>query len=220
MRGDRINRGLCHRDDRRNPRVDTEYDQGVRQDFHVPLLARRLLRKSCQSSHLMVLPRPSGRLPRKSSFTTMLVRRKIAQSLLRRLLHRVGCGTSRGVRAQSLLPAVRLPETSWTPLDDGRDPSHRVAHHSQEAPSIEGERQAFCAMLTAARTRSGLTLAAIAASTKVRESLLAGLERNDLRAWPIGIFRRALFRDYARTVGVPLDPAVAEFVHLFPDPET
>jgi hypothetical protein len=72
--------------------------------------------------------------------------------------------------------------------------------------------------LKATRERLRLTLADIAASTKIRESLFAALERNDLSAWPIGLFRRAMLRDYLRVIGLPADPIVAEFVRLFPEP--
>jgi hypothetical protein len=68
-----------------------------------------------------------------------------------------------------------------------------------------------------ARERAGLTLDAIAASTKIKASLLAELERNDLSHWPHGIYRRAFFRAYAAALGIESDPLVAEFVRLFPD---
>jgi hypothetical protein len=84
-------------------------------------------------------------------------------------------------------------------------------------PKLEEERRAFCAALRAARERSGLTLAAIAASTKVREGRLAGLERSDLHLWPEGLFRRSFFCDYVRSIGLPVPPLLAEFVRLFPD---
>ena len=49
-------------------------------------------------------------------------------------------------------------------------------------------------------------------------SLLEGLERDDISHWPVGIFRRAFVRDYARAIG--LDPAVVleQFLVLHPDP--
>lgn len=75
----------------------------------------------------------------------------------------------------------------------------------------------FCVALKAARERKGLSLAEIATATKIPASLFAGLERNDLRHWPNGIYRRSFFRDYARIVGLPEAAACAEFQLLFAD---
>ena len=78
-------------------------------------------------------------------------------------------------------------------------------------------RQEFCLALKAARERKGITLGEIANATKIPSYLFAGLERNDLRRWPKGLFRRSFFRDYARMIGLPLAESCAEFVRLFPD---
>jgi len=78
-------------------------------------------------------------------------------------------------------------------------------------------REDFCLALKRARERKGITLAQIAQDTKIPAFLFAGLERNDLRRWPKGLFRRAFFRDYARMIGLPLPEVCAEFVRLFPD---
>jgi len=75
----------------------------------------------------------------------------------------------------------------------------------------------FGPTLKARRERQGVTLQAIADSTKINVSLLAALERNDLARWPRGIFRRAYFRDYVVAIGLPPEPLVAEFIRLFPD---
>jgi transcriptional regulator with XRE-family HTH domain len=80
-------------------------------------------------------------------------------------------------------------------------------------------RQEFCLALKAARERNGITLAAIANATKIPASMFAALERNDLRRWPKGLFRRSFFRDYVRMIGVPVPEACAEFLRLFPDHE-
>jgi hypothetical protein len=79
------------------------------------------------------------------------------------------------------------------------------------------ERDAFGPGLKAERDRCGITLQAIADSTKIGVSLLAALERNDLSRWPKGIFRRAFVREYVTALGLPPEPIVAEFVRLFPD---
>ena len=78
-------------------------------------------------------------------------------------------------------------------------------------------RDDFCLALKRARERKGITLAQIAQNTKIPAFLFAGLERNDLRRWPKGLFRRSFFRDYARMIGLPVAEACAEFVRLFPD---
>ena len=85
-----------------------------------------------------------------------------------------------------------------------------------ESPSTES-RQEFCRALKAARERKGITLSEIAAATKIPASAFAALEHGDLRRWPKGLFRRSFFRDYARTIGLPVAEWCDEFVRLFPD---
>ena len=75
----------------------------------------------------------------------------------------------------------------------------------------------FCAELKAAREGSGLSLAAIAAASKVSVALYAALERGDVSRWPKGIYRRSFFRAYADAVGLSTDAIVEEFLRLFPD---
>jgi hypothetical protein len=77
-------------------------------------------------------------------------------------------------------------------------------------------REEFCDALKAERERKAISLAAIAEKTKIPASLFEALERNDLRRWPKGLFRRSFFRDYARVVGLPAEWCAA-FVRLFPD---
>ena len=79
------------------------------------------------------------------------------------------------------------------------------------------ERAAFGPKLKAERDRRGISLQAIAESTKISISLLAALERNDMSRWPNGIFRRAFVREYVAALGLPSEPLLAEFVRLFPD---
>jgi transcriptional regulator with XRE-family HTH domain len=82
-----------------------------------------------------------------------------------------------------------------------------------------GSRQSFCLALKAARERRGVTLAQIAQATKVCVSHFAALERNDLRSWPKGLFRRAFFRGYVEMIGLPVAETMDEFARLFPDNE-
>jgi transcriptional regulator with XRE-family HTH domain len=70
------------------------------------------------------------------------------------------------------------------------------------------------------RERLGISLEAIAASTKISRSLLADLERGDASKWPPGIYRRAFVREYAAAIGLPADEVAAEFLELFPEEGT
>jgi hypothetical protein len=80
-------------------------------------------------------------------------------------------------------------------------------------------RRDFCARLKSERERRGTRLEAIVASTKIKGSLLDGLERGDLSRWPKGIYRRAFFRDYVAAIGLPSEPTVSDFLELFSDGE-
>ena len=76
--------------------------------------------------------------------------------------------------------------------------------------------EVFVGRLRRYRERSGIPLADIAATTNIKCELLEALERNDLSAWPRGVFARAWIRAYASVVGLdPLD-TVDEFCRLFP----
>ena len=75
----------------------------------------------------------------------------------------------------------------------------------------------FGSRLKTERERRGIPLKTIAASTKIKESLLVDLERDDVSKWPQGIFRRAFVREYAASIGLPPESVVAEFVALFAD---
>jgi Helix-turn-helix domain len=79
------------------------------------------------------------------------------------------------------------------------------------------DREDFCLHLKETRVRSGLTLEAIGALTKINPALLAGLERADVSRWPRGIFRRSFVREYAAAIGLSPEQAVAEFCRLFPE---
>ena len=68
------------------------------------------------------------------------------------------------------------------------------------------------------RQRKGVSLKTIAQQTKIKQSLLEGLERDDVSHWPVGIFRRAYVREYAQAIGLDPDPVVREFVERYPAP--
>jgi transcriptional regulator with XRE-family HTH domain len=68
------------------------------------------------------------------------------------------------------------------------------------------------------RIRQRVDLRAIAAETKISESLLEALERDDVSRWPSGIFRRAFIRAYAQAIRLNPDEVVREFLERYPDP--
>lgn len=68
------------------------------------------------------------------------------------------------------------------------------------------------------RERRHISLESIAANTKISLSLLQGLERDDVKRWPSGIFRRAFVRSYAQAIGMDPEAVVREFDERFPDP--
>ena len=74
------------------------------------------------------------------------------------------------------------------------------------------------ARLRAQREQHQISLAAIAAATKIKLSLLEGLEADEVSRWPKGIFGRAYLRDYARAIGCDGDEIIREFYELHPDP--
>ena len=74
------------------------------------------------------------------------------------------------------------------------------------------------ARLRRQRERKGVSLKTIAQQTKIKQSLLDGLERDDLTHWPVGIFRKAYVRDYAVAIGVDPDAVIREFVEAYPAP--
>ena len=76
----------------------------------------------------------------------------------------------------------------------------------------------FGARLRAQRERKRIDLKAIAHDTKIKASLFEALERDDVSAWPSGIFRRAFIRAYAEAIGLDPEPVVHEFLLRFPDP--
>jgi transcriptional regulator with XRE-family HTH domain len=78
---------------------------------------------------------------------------------------------------------------------------------------------AFGPTLRAHRERRGITLAALAESIKTKQSLLDQLERNDVSRWPPGIYGRALVREYAKSIGLPAEEIVQQFVQLSSAPD-
>ena len=78
---------------------------------------------------------------------------------------------------------------------------------------------AFGPRLRHERERRHISLDSIAKNTKISRSLLEGLERDDVKRWPSGIFRRSFVRSYAKAIGLDPDEVLREFQERFPDPE-
>ena len=78
--------------------------------------------------------------------------------------------------------------------------------------------ESFGARLRQRREEQQIALATIAEQTKIKQSLLEALERDDVSHWPYGIFRRAFIRAYAEAIGLSPDVVVKEFFEVHPEP--
>ena len=78
------------------------------------------------------------------------------------------------------------------------------------------EQETFVTRLRRHRERNRIPLEEISRDTRVKLELLEGLERNDLSAWPRGLYARAYIRAYAAAIGLDGADAVDEFCRLFP----
>jgi transcriptional regulator with XRE-family HTH domain len=76
-------------------------------------------------------------------------------------------------------------------------------------------REAFGPNLRRVRLQHGISLEALAATTRVSKDLWRGLEENDYSRWPSGIFARAYVRQYAEAIGLDPDVTVDEFCRWF-----
>ena len=74
------------------------------------------------------------------------------------------------------------------------------------------------ARLRQRREERGIALAAIAQQTKIKESLLDALEKDDVSQWPSSLYRRAFVRAYARAIELDPEAVVQEFLQVHPDP--
>ncbi len=78
--------------------------------------------------------------------------------------------------------------------------------------------ESFGARLRQRREDQQIALSTIAEQTKIKQSILDALERDDVSQWPAGIFRRAFIRAYAHAIGLEPDVVVREFLEVHPDP--
>jgi transcriptional regulator with XRE-family HTH domain len=76
----------------------------------------------------------------------------------------------------------------------------------------------FGTRLRQQREQRQVSLEDISAKTKIKASLLEGLEGDDLSRWPQGIFRRAYIRAYAQAIGLEPDTVLQQFLALYPEP--
>jgi len=76
----------------------------------------------------------------------------------------------------------------------------------------------FGTRLRQQREQRRVSLDDISAKTKIKVSLLEGLEGDDLSRWPQGIFRRAYIRAYAQAIGLEPDAVLQQFLALYPEP--
>jgi cytoskeletal protein RodZ len=76
---------------------------------------------------------------------------------------------------------------------------------------------AFGPSLRRARIHSGVSLAEIAAQSRVKTEVWEALERNDLSGWPSGIYARSYIRTYAEMVGLDPEATIDEFCRTFPN---
>jgi transcriptional regulator with XRE-family HTH domain len=80
---------------------------------------------------------------------------------------------------------------------------------------VINERRAFGERLRRHREKQHISLAEIAASTKVAASLFAGLEKGDCSRWPGGMYNRSFIRGYAAAVHLDPDDLAAEFAEYY-----
>jgi transcriptional regulator with XRE-family HTH domain len=78
--------------------------------------------------------------------------------------------------------------------------------------------ESFGARMRQRREDQQIALVKIAEQTKIKQSLLEALERDDVSHWPTGIFRKAFIRSYALAIGLDADAVVREFFDIFPEP--
>ena len=66
-------------------------------------------------------------------------------------------------------------------------------------------------VLTAARGQAGLTIAQVSQRTRIRETVIRGIERDDFSACGADFYARGHIRAIAHAVGIDGEPLVAEY---------
>lgn len=77
-------------------------------------------------------------------------------------------------------------------------------------------RDAFGPNLRRIRIQRGISIYELVTATNVNAALWEGLEANDLKRWPTGIYARAYVRSYAKVIGVDPETTVDDFCRWFP----
>src|SRR5262252_6595223 len=68
--------------------------------------------------------------------------------------------------------------------------------------------------LSAAREQAGMTLAQVADRTRIRSTVIAGIEADDFSLCGGDVYARGHIRSIAKVVGIDPEPLVAEFDRL------
>jgi cytoskeleton protein RodZ len=95
----------------------------------------------------------------------------------------------------------------------------RPVEGAASVPVVESSRPAdaaaFGAFLREQREARHLTVRQIAEITKISSHHFHALERGDIRRWPGGMYRRAMFRAYAQAIGLDTEHTVRTFLEVF-----
>jgi cytoskeleton protein RodZ len=83
------------------------------------------------------------------------------------------------------------------------------------SPAASVEPAEFAEYLRAERERRRISLDQVSDETKIAKGHLAALERGDVRNWPGGMYRRAMMRAYAESIGVDREFALQQFDRAF-----
>ena len=86
---------------------------------------------------------------------------------------------------------------------------------SSRPPGDDIDREEFAEFLRTTRERRRRTLDQIADETKIGKRHLAALEQGDVKTWPGGMYRRAMMRAYAESIGLDRDVALEQFERVF-----
>jgi cytoskeletal protein RodZ len=104
---------------------------------------------------------------------------------------------------------------------DGDRSRGPVSHASSptDPATVDSDAADFAEYLRAERERRQLTLEQVADETKIAPRHLEALERGDVRNWPGGMYRRAMMRAYAESIGVDREFALKQFEQVLDTPQ-
>ena len=90
----------------------------------------------------------------------------------------------------------------------------RTCHHAWAGHSAIGQwrrRVSIGEALAAARRQSGLTITQVSQRTRIRETIIRGIERDDFSACGGDFYARGHIRAIARAAGADPEPLVREY---------